>query len=231
MTPNSIKENRDKWSNLWRRSVFGNVKDPFTLILTCSRFIFSVIRSYLIRGHLQSSKNRVLEVGCGTAWSSILLGRKKKLKIIGVDISKAALCMAKENSRRFGVEGFFILGDANYLPFKDNSFNLVWSLGVLEHFEDPFFVVSEMSRVIKYGAPIIALVPADHNILVSLRDFAQKFTGFFFDFNSFWGGAPAYHVDIEGAFRKVSLNAVTTNLIPLELFIEDMIIGWKKCCV
>lgn len=52
-----------------------------------------------------------------------------------------------------------VLGVGEELPFKDNEFNAVFSLNVLEHVKDPFKCASEISRVMKPGATLYCVVP------------------------------------------------------------------------
>lgn len=52
-----------------------------------------------------------------------------------------------------------VLGVGEVLPFKDNSFDALISLAVLEHVKDPWRCVSEILRVLKPGGEIICCVP------------------------------------------------------------------------
>ena len=52
-----------------------------------------------------------------------------------------------------------ILGVAEELPFKDNCFDAVFSLNVLEHVKDPFKSAKEISRVLKEGGILYCVVP------------------------------------------------------------------------
>jgi len=45
--------------------------------------------------------------------------------------------VAKENYRITGNKGEFLLGDAQNIPLKSNTFDVVLSTGLLEHFEEP----------------------------------------------------------------------------------------------
>jgi len=75
--------------------------------------------------------------------------------------------------------------------------------------------------------PVVALIPSHNNILVVFRDFIQKATRFYFDFQVFWGKSHAYKIDLPRLFKKASFKKTKSNLIPLELLIEEMIIAWK----
>ncbi len=52
-----------------------------------------------------------------------------------------------------------VLGVGEELPFKDNSFDAVFSLAVLEHVKDPFKCAAEIARVMKPGAELYCVVP------------------------------------------------------------------------
>jgi SAM-dependent methyltransferase len=52
-----------------------------------------------------------------------------------------------------------VIGVGEELPFRDNSFNAVLSLSVLEHVRDPFACAAEIARVLKPGGKLICCVP------------------------------------------------------------------------
>ncbi len=52
-----------------------------------------------------------------------------------------------------------VLGVAESLPFKDNTFDAVFSFAVLEHVKDPFSCASELARVLKPGGTIYCQIP------------------------------------------------------------------------
>jgi len=82
--------------------------------------------------------NNVLEIGCGSGELSRYLKN-----YIGIDISERTP---------------FIVGDAQNLPFEDNSFDLILLLDLLEHTDDKI-VLSEVYRVLKPNGYVIITVP------------------------------------------------------------------------
>ncbi len=105
-----------------------------------------------------------LEVGCGTAFVSLYFA-KRGFEATCLDSSKEVLSQAQKNFKQEKQSGEFITGDANKLPFKDNSFDLVMSFGLLEHFEDPSIPIKEMVRVLKPGGLFFAdIVPARFSV-------------------------------------------------------------------
>jgi pseudaminic acid biosynthesis-associated methylase len=72
---------------------------------------------------------RVLEVGCGDGAQLRLLSQMGFYKLHGMDINKTAICRAKSLSPEIE----FLVGDAEYLPYPDCSFDLVFTSGLLIH--------------------------------------------------------------------------------------------------
>ncbi|MFA4825948.1 MAG: class I SAM-dependent methyltransferase [Methanoregula sp.] len=95
----------------------------------------------------------VLEAGCGTGQT--LSPLSKKYETVGLDISQAALNLARLNCKNP------VLGSIFEIPFKENTFDLVYNSGVIEHFKDPDNVaaIAEMARVTKPSGRVIIIVP------------------------------------------------------------------------
>jgi SAM-dependent methyltransferase len=113
---------------------------------------------------------RAVEVGCGSARLLARVGISSKLELIGVDSSENALRLTTATARRFGLQIRGVLGDARELPLETASCDLVLSGGLLEHFEDPTVVLSEMLRVLRPGALFYADVVPRKFSLYRLMD-------------------------------------------------------------
>ena len=90
----------------------------------------------------------VLDIGCGAGLLANELARQG-IAVTGFDASEESLAIA----RRYDVTGRvrYQYGDANHLPFADESFDVACALDFLEHVEDPAHIVAEAARVLKPG--------------------------------------------------------------------------------
>lgn len=93
---------------------------------------------------------RSLEIGSGRGDLSVGMSMIGYDCCLG-DISEVALLLGKTNFQKISLSGSFILMDASMLPFKDETFDVVVSGGVVQHFEDINEFVREGSSVLKKG--------------------------------------------------------------------------------
>ncbi len=100
---------------------------------------------------LDKNGTRILDVGCGDATVLSLLNRAGRF---GTDISQTILGFAAENE---GIELAQAYGD--YLPFANDSFDVVTCMEVLEHVPDPSVIIGELTRVAKPGGKVLITVP------------------------------------------------------------------------
>lgn len=100
---------------------------------------------------------RVLEVGCGIGTDAALFARAGA-EYTGVDSSSTALELARRRFCLEGLDGRFIRATLTALPFADESFDLVYSHGVIHHVADPDGAVREFHRVARTGGMVIAMV-------------------------------------------------------------------------
>jgi SAM-dependent methyltransferase len=84
----------------------------------------------------------------------------------GVDISRPIVTQARSafgGAPRDSGSLLSAVGDVRDLPFGDASFDLIYSMGTIEHFDETEKAVREMTRVLKPGGRAIVGVPNRHD--------------------------------------------------------------------
>jgi len=100
--------------------------------------------------------SKVLDLGCGNGRFFELL-KNKNIDYTGIDNSKELIGLAKE--KYFNQK--FLVGNALNLPFKDNSFGLIYSMAVLHHIpskELQLRFLKEAKRVLKKDGLLVLTV-------------------------------------------------------------------------
>ena len=90
---------------------------------------------------------RVLEVGSGRGSLSAYFA-DANWDCTLLDLSSAAIEVARSAFARHDLQAKFDVGDCLSMPYEDSSFDLVFSIGLLEHFEQIEKAISEQVRVL-----------------------------------------------------------------------------------
>lgn len=99
---------------------------------------------------------RILDIGCGTGETlSYLKVLFPSCELYGVDLSLLAVRFSKERSHKN-----IYHANATKLSFKENFFDAVLFLDVLEHVNNHQKAIKEAKRVVKNGGMIIITSPA-----------------------------------------------------------------------
>lgn len=126
-----LEKNSDKkFSSFWWESYYSELTNSVNKIMLTDGF------------------NSILEAGSGSGKATLLLN--KKLHKTLLDISPVALEYAKHIANKFEVENInFVEGNIFSMPFKNNNFDFVWNIGVIEHYEldDIKSIIKEMIRI------------------------------------------------------------------------------------
>jgi ubiquinone/menaquinone biosynthesis C-methylase UbiE len=106
-----------------------------------------------IKINFNDKQIKILDAGCGTGIN--LKSFQEYGTVIGLDYSKEALSYCK-------FRGICALtsGVAESLPLRDETFEIVCALDVLEHIDDDLAAIGELFRVLKEGGILIVTVPA-----------------------------------------------------------------------
>jgi ubiquinone/menaquinone biosynthesis C-methylase UbiE len=97
-----------------------------------------------------ASGDRVLEVGVGMG-ADYLEWLKAGAHATGIDLSESSLEQARRRCQLAGYESDLRIADAESLPFQSNTFDVVYSYGVMHHSEDTARCLNEAWRVLKPG--------------------------------------------------------------------------------
>jgi ubiquinone/menaquinone biosynthesis C-methylase UbiE len=101
--------------------------------------------------------NDVLEIGCGTGVHARLLA-EAGANVAAVDLTPTAVELTRKRLELHGLSADVREADAEHLPFPDDSFDFVWSWGVIHHSESTESVVREIARVLRPGGTLSLMV-------------------------------------------------------------------------
>lgn len=118
----------------------------------------------LFRKYSNTENAKMLDYGCGTGVLLQQFEKKFSLPSYGIDISYQAI----KYCRKRGLARVKLF-NGKRIPFKENSFNIVTAIDVLEHIQNDIYALSEIKRVLNKNGIAILLVPA-HPKLWSTRD-------------------------------------------------------------
>lgn len=104
-----------------------------------------------------SEGDRVLDVGCGTGFATEGLLEHTR-NVHGLDQSPHQMEKAWAKLGKHDPVNFY-LGDAERLPFEDDSFDVVWSSGSIEYWPNPVDALKEIRRITRPGGEVLIVGP------------------------------------------------------------------------
>jgi len=108
-------------------------------------------------GFAEAKGLRVLEIGCGLGTDGAQFAKAGAI-YTGVDLTEAAVELAQKRFELFDLPGTFRTADAEQLDFPNESFDLVYSHGVLHHTPDTVGAIREVHRVLKPGGRAVVML-------------------------------------------------------------------------
>lgn len=93
---------------------------------------------------------KVLDVGAGTGRLTVELARAGA-EVIALDVSEEMLKVLKRKNAQIET----VVGDAEDLPFADNSFDIIVAVFLVVHLKDPGRFFDEVYRVLKSGGKFL----------------------------------------------------------------------------
>lgn len=147
MDPKIYQENVDFWDRAWKP-----VKTPYTQMPD-----LPYIEKVPYR--LNAAKcQQVLDLGCGSGWLSIFLGRAG-INVLGVDIADQAINLARAWAEQEDlVHVKFEVGDISSMNYKPGSFDAVVANSIFEHLPHDMAdrTLSDLYKILKPGGLLFA---------------------------------------------------------------------------
>lgn len=113
--------------------------------------------SEAVHGYSTSAGLKVLDVGCGNGYVLLQYARNGA-EVHGVDLTARAIDLSRQRFAQAGLSGTFTEVDGDHLPYPDQTFDIVCSMGVLHHVANPRPMVEEMFRTLKPGGRAIVML-------------------------------------------------------------------------
>jgi 2-polyprenyl-3-methyl-5-hydroxy-6-metoxy-1,4-benzoquinol methylase len=139
------------WNDTWAAEPRLRLPRAYTSSI---RDKMSFLQSEVRRG------DRFLEIGCAPgkmlAWVASVLGAR----VSGVDYSKPGVRVARKLFRELHLSADIRNEDMFATTFSDHSSDVVYSAGVIEHFDDPPQIVRLHVKLLKPGGQALITVPS-----------------------------------------------------------------------
>jgi SAM-dependent methyltransferase len=154
VTSGNKESRRSHWEDFWEEK--REIEEVYS---NADR----IIRN--LRRVLELKDKRVLEIGAGTGRDSFPLA-EAGADVVQLDYAENSLRILKTVAQQLGLQTSIIAGDTFQLPFRDNTFDVVFHQGLLEHFRKPQAenLLRENIRVLKSGGHLLVDVPQRYHI-------------------------------------------------------------------
>lgn len=128
--------------------------DPYTNLRYIADFVAAVENLKCPPGGL------ILDLGAGACWVSEWLV-KLGFRTVSLDISYGTLEIGKKRFSDNHINGSFVSGDIEALPFMDNTFDGIICLATLHHVPDIQEALGELHRVLKSSGSVVLVEPGE----------------------------------------------------------------------
>jgi ubiquinone/menaquinone biosynthesis C-methylase UbiE len=122
--------------------------------------------------HVETKNSIIAEIGAGSGVDALGVAREGNDVVI-MDMSDESLKIAKSLFEETGLEIMAVRGDALKMPFKSGSIDFLYHQGLMEHFKDPYPLLSESKSVLKSGGKILVDVPQTFTLYTLKKKWAM----------------------------------------------------------
>ncbi len=158
------------WDRHWNRMLLETRQKPIPAPTgSLKRFLqraggIELAFQVVLRELRHTYGKRILEAGCGSGEISLRLARRGN-QVFMLDVSHSALQLAKDAARDIDKAPFFIQGSIFNLPFREEAFDFIFNIGVLDHFGPTRRkeAVRELLRGARASANVLILLNDAHS--------------------------------------------------------------------
>lgn len=117
-----------------------------------------------------------LDVGCNWGRWCVAAARKG-YRPVGLDPSLGAVMAARRVAEQLGLDANFVVGDARWLPFCDQTFDQIFSYSVIQHFSygDAEKAIGDIGRVIRSTGQVLVQLPNVYGIRCLYHQARRRF--------------------------------------------------------
>jgi 2-polyprenyl-3-methyl-5-hydroxy-6-metoxy-1,4-benzoquinol methylase len=150
----------DHWDATWAGEIGLRLPSPW---ISAIRDLQRLLRRYVKPG------DRVLEVGCAPGKVLAWVAADLKADVSGLDYSARGLAQAARLFSALGIPADLRQEDLRKTTLPRGGFDVVYSVGVIEHFEDPREIVRDHLALVRAGGVALMTVPRYRGLYGSLQ--------------------------------------------------------------
>lgn len=145
-----------KWSNIYKKQIseYDNLDDYINYRINYKITLINVIKKY------SDTNKKIMEIGCGSGVTSVYLGNLG-YQVTGIDSDPDMIKLADSINTISNKFVVFKLGDILKLNYLIEYFDVIFSNGVMEHFDDSE-IVSIINHQILFCNYLIISIPSDY---------------------------------------------------------------------
>jgi SAM-dependent methyltransferase len=154
-TPDYLRINRDAWTKSNARYTDGRAEEAWAQ----AEITWGVwgTPEAAVKVLPDVTGKDVVELGCGTAYVGAWLKRRGAQRVVGVDITPAQLATAQRLNRKTGLGLQLVEANAEVVPLRDDTFDLVVSEYGASIWCDPYKWIPEAARLLRGGGELVFL--------------------------------------------------------------------------
>lgn len=117
----------------------------------------------MLAPHL-TDQTKIIEIGAGSGATSLKF-TEYNVRVTSFDYSQSAVNLIAKNAKDHNTKMNIVQGDAFNLPFENESFDICFHQGLIEHFTNPLPMLIEQKRILKKNGLLLTQVPQRYSLM------------------------------------------------------------------